>query len=167
MVKTFFHFSFTVSDIEQSIVFYRDLLGMQLVHRQVQDNAYTRQLVGYPDARLLVAQFKFKNLPATSGHVLELVQYTSPRGQKLDTRNVNIGSAHLAFLVDDADQEYERLAAHGVRFRNPPATITEGINKGGKAAYFLDPDDITLEVLQVPSERLVKAWFQDQQQSAQ
>lgn len=163
MVKTFFHFSFTVSDIEQSIAFYQDLLGMQLVHRQIQDNAYTRQLVGYPDARLLVAQFKFKNLPAISGHVLELVQYESPPGQKLDTRSINVGSAHLAFLVDDADMEYDRLTRQGVRFRNAPAVITEGINQGGKAAYFLDPDDITLEILQVPSQRLWRAWFQDQQ----
>ena len=163
MVRTVFHFSFTVSDIEKSIRFYRDLLGMELVHRQVQDNAYTCQLVGYPDARLLVAQFKFRNLPAISGHVLELVQYVRPPGVRLDTRTQNVGSAHMAFLVDDAEQEYERLTRLGVRFRNPPVAITEGINKGGKAAYFLDPDEITLELLQVPPQRLVTALFQDQE----
>ena len=42
------HFSFTVSDIEQSILFYRDVLGMELMHRQEQANEYTRKFVGYP-----------------------------------------------------------------------------------------------------------------------
>ena len=44
------HFSFTVSNIEQSIFFYRDVLGMELMHRQEQANEYTRKFVGYPDA---------------------------------------------------------------------------------------------------------------------
>ena len=49
-----FHFSFTVSDLDAAIAFYRDQLGFTFVHRQVQDNAYTRRLVGYPDARIEV-----------------------------------------------------------------------------------------------------------------
>ena len=57
------HFSFTVSDIEQSIRFYRDVLGMELVHRQEQANEYTRKFVGYPDAHLKVAQFRIAGLP--------------------------------------------------------------------------------------------------------
>ena len=42
------HFSFTVSDMEAAITFYRDVLGWDLVHRQVQHNEYTARLVGYP-----------------------------------------------------------------------------------------------------------------------
>ena len=96
------HFSFTVSDIEQSILFYRDVLGMELMHRQEQANEYTRRFVGYPDAHLKVAQFRIAGLPtARSGHVLELVEYVAPRGQKVDTQTKNTGTAHLAFQVDD------------------------------------------------------------------
>ncbi|MEX0743631.1 MAG: VOC family protein, partial [Actinomycetota bacterium] len=50
------HFSFTVSDLDRSIAFYRDLVGLELVHTQEQDNTYTRRLVGFPDAVLRVAQ---------------------------------------------------------------------------------------------------------------
>ncbi|MEV1179498.1 VOC family protein, partial [Nonomuraea sp. NPDC049784] len=39
----------------------------------------------------------------------------------------------------------------GVRFVNPPEAITAGVNRGGYACYFLDPDDITLELVQPPS----------------
>ena len=145
------HFSFTVSDIEQSILFYRDVLGMELMHRQEQANEYTRKFVGYPDAHLKVAQFRIAGLPtARSGHVLELVEYVAPQGQKVDTQTKNTGTAHLAFQVDDVWAEYERMLALGVRFRSEPIAIAAGINKGGFTCYFLDPDDITLEIIQAP-----------------
>jgi catechol 2,3-dioxygenase-like lactoylglutathione lyase family enzyme len=145
------HFSFTVSDIEQSIRFYRDVLGMELVHTQEQANAYTRKFVGYPDAHLKVAQFRITGATITrSNHMLELVQYVAPKGEKVDTRTKNPGTAHLAFQVDDVHAEYERMSALGVRFRSEPVAIEAGINKGGFTCYFLDPDDITLEIIQPP-----------------
>jgi lactoylglutathione lyase len=151
MLINTWHFSFTVSDIEQSILFYRDVLGMELVHTQEQANAYTRRLVGYEDAHLKVAQLRIKvGPPSRSGHMLELVEYVAPRGVKVDTRTKNTGTAHLAFEVDDIHAEYARMAGLGVRFRSEPVAIEAGINKGGFTCYFLDPDDITLEMMQPP-----------------
>ena len=152
MLVDIWHFSFTVSDIERSIHFYRDILGMELVHTQEQANAYTRKFVGYPDAHLKVAQFRLgaKN-PPLSGHILELVEYVAPKGVKIDTSTPNPGTAHLAFQVDDIFSEFARLSALGVRFRSSePIAIEAGINKGGYTCYFLDPDDITLEIIQPP-----------------
>jgi catechol 2,3-dioxygenase-like lactoylglutathione lyase family enzyme len=151
MIINTWHFSFTVADIEQSIAFYRDILGLELVHRQEQSNAYTRKFVGYPDAHLKVAQFRIRGRSENrSGHLLELVQYVAPKGQKVDTRTPNPGTAHLAFEVDDLQAEYQRLVQHGVRFRSEPVAIEAGINKGGFTVYFLDPDEITLEMIQPP-----------------
>ncbi len=151
MLTALWHFSFTVSDIEQSIRFYRDIVGMELVHTQEQANAYTRKLVGYPDAHLKVAMFRIPGWQVgKSGHTLELVEYVAPQGEKLDTRTKNTGSAHLAFEVDDIFVEYARMKALGVRFRSDPVAIEAGRNKGGYTVYFLDPDDITLEIIQPP-----------------
>lgn len=151
MIVDTWHFSFTVADIEKSIEFYRDMLGLELVHRQEQANAYTRKFVGYPDAHLKVAQFRIAGArPARSGHLLELVEYVAPKGQKVDTRTLNPGTAHLAFEVDDIQAEYQRMVARGVRFRSEPVAIEAGVNKGGYTVYFLDPDDITLEIIQPP-----------------
>lgn len=151
MLIAYWHFSFTVSDIERSIDFYTRIIGMKLVHRQTQDNAYTRRLVAYPDAHLLVAQLTIEGMAQQrSGHLLELVQYVSPHCEPTDTATCRPGSAHLAFQVADAWAEYHRMAALGVRFKSDPNAITAGINRGGYACYFLDPDDITLELLQAP-----------------
>ena len=83
MILSVWHTSFTVADIERSIRFYRDDLGLELVHEQEQANEYTRTFVGYPDAHLRIAQFAIDSAqpPPRSRHVIELVQYVAPVGE--------------------------------------------------------------------------------------
>jgi catechol 2,3-dioxygenase-like lactoylglutathione lyase family enzyme len=152
-LRTFgvWHFSFTVSDIDAAIAFYRDLLGFTLVHRQTQDNDYTRRLVGYPDAVIEVAQLTVPGQPrGLSTHDLELVRYVTPAGTRGDAEIRDPGQAHLAIAVEDADEVYERLSRAGVEFTSPPNEITAGVNRGGKACYFRGPDGIVHELLQPP-----------------
>lgn len=154
MLTAVWHFSFHVADLDRSVAFYRDVLGMKLVHVQVQDNAYTRSLVGYPDAHLRVAQLALPGRVGPGEHVsthdLELVEYVVPRGERQDPARHHPGAAHLAFAVDDIEAEHTRLTALGVRFVSPPNHITAGVNTGGAACYFVDPDEITLELVQPP-----------------
>lgn len=150
-MKGIWHFSFTVSNLERSIAFYRDLLGLTLVHTQEQSNAYTRRLVGFPDANLKAAMLKVEGFPVgSSGHHLELIEYVAPLGKRGDPGTNNPGAAHMAFVVTDIHPVYQRLLAAGVRFISPPNLIEAGINKGGYTCYFRDPDEITLELVQPP-----------------
>jgi catechol 2,3-dioxygenase-like lactoylglutathione lyase family enzyme len=147
------HFSFTVSDLERSVDWYTRVLGLELVHRQRQDNEYTRKLVGIPDAVLEVAQLVVPGVPpARSTHMLELVEYVVPKGRAPGVLPTNdIGVAHLALMVTDIHERHRRMSDQGVAFRNPPVEITAGANRGGYACYFHDPDGITLELLQRPT----------------
>jgi catechol 2,3-dioxygenase-like lactoylglutathione lyase family enzyme len=151
MVKGLWHFSFTVSSLERSIDFYCGLLGMQLRLCQDQNNEYTRKLVGYPDANLKVAQLSLPDISiGPSGHVLELVQFVAPTLPPHPPGTGHPNSAHLAFTVDDIQAEYTRLREAGVKFRSEPIAIAAGVNRGGATVYFLDPDGVTLELLQPP-----------------
>jgi catechol 2,3-dioxygenase-like lactoylglutathione lyase family enzyme len=151
MLISYWHFSFTVADIQRSIDFYTNVIGMQLVHTQEQQNEYTSRLVAYENAHLKVAQLSIGAMnQARSGHLLELVEYVHPHCEPTDTATCRPGSAHLAFQVEDIHADYERMKSLGVRFKSPPNAITAGINKGGFTCYFLDPDDITLEIIQAP-----------------
>ena len=156
MIADVLHFSFTVSDLARSIDWYTRVLGLELVHRQRQDNEYTRKLVGMPGAVLEVAQFVVPGVPpARSTHMLELVEYVVPRGRTSDSLATNdVGVAHLALMVTDIHERHRRMSAEGVTFRNPPVSITAGANRGGYACYFHDPDGITFELLQPSPERL-------------
>lgn len=148
-VAEIFHTGLTVSDLDRSIAFYCDLLGFELVTQWDSAQPYLRTIVGFPDAELRIALLRLP-APATgiSGHHIELLEYRAPRGARGDARTCNPGNAHVAFMVGDLDTAYADLAARGVRFKSAPVEITHGRNRGAKAVYFLDPDDITLELIQ-------------------
>ena len=138
------HTSFTVSDLDRSISFYRNLLGLELISLTGRDPAFSEKVTGIPGANLKIAYLQ------APGHRLELIQYLSPPGEKLDCRTNNIGSAHLAFNVDNLPALYADLKAKGVQFKSEPLEVPAGPNKGTMAVYFTDPDGITLEFLQAP-----------------
>jgi lactoylglutathione lyase len=151
-VRAIWHFSFHVGNLDRSIHFYTDLLGLRLVHQQDQSNAYTSLLVGYDDAYLRVAQLAAPDRDelSPSSHDLELIEYVRPRMDPLPVERARPGSSHLAFTVEDIDAEFRRLQAAGVQFVSAPNAITAGVNVGGACCYFLDPDGSTLELVQRP-----------------
>ncbi len=137
------HTSFTVSDVERSAAFYRDLLGFKLLSLAERPPGFAEIATGIPGAHLKVAY-----LEVPGGHRLELIQYLNPPGVKLDTRTHNVGSAHLGLNVDDLRRVYREFKAKGVHFKGEPIEIPAGPNKGNFMVYMLDPDDFTLELIQ-------------------
>jgi catechol 2,3-dioxygenase-like lactoylglutathione lyase family enzyme len=87
---------------------------------------------------------------AVSTHDLELVEYVNPRFEALTIERARPGTAHLAFVVADLNVEYKGLTSQGVIFVSPPNLIESGVNKGGATCYLVDPDGITLELVQPP-----------------
>jgi catechol 2,3-dioxygenase-like lactoylglutathione lyase family enzyme len=137
------HTSLTVSDLERSVAFYTDL-GLEVILRQTPGGTYLQQITGFPDAQIRQVHL---SLPA-GGHRLELFEYVRPRGQPVRSRTCDPGSTHLAFVVDDLDAVYARLASRGVEFVSPPVTIDAGANAGGKGLYLRDPDGFTIELFE-------------------
>ena len=147
-IAAIFHTGLTVSDLERSIAFYRDMLGFELVSQWDSAQPYLRTIVGFPDAELRIALLRLPGAAGPSGHHLELLEYRAPRGTRGDARTCNPGNAHVAFMVENLESAYAELSARGVRFKSRPVEIVHGGNAGGKAVYLLDPDDITLELVQ-------------------
>lgn len=142
------HLGLTVRDIERSIEFYRDVLGMTLYRRRPQvDNDYVGLQTGYAGLVLNVASFKV--LPG-SHQSLELVQYMNHAGPPAETATNRSGNSHLCLTVDDLWACYESLKSQGVRFNSEPVHINAGPNAGGWVVYFFDPDGYTLELFQPP-----------------
>ena len=138
------HTSYTVSNLERSLEFYVGLLGCEVIWQRENRDQYFRDIVGYPDS---VAKMAMLRIPGST-HAIELIEYVVPRGVSIDVRTKNVGSSHIAFLVDDLRAAYEELCAAGVKFRSPPVAITAGANKGAWAIYMTDPDGITMEFFQ-------------------
>ena len=145
MTNGIYHAGLTVRDLERSIDFYRDLLGLEVARRQESSTPYISQLTGLPGTHLKVAYLR---APGDEGAYLELIEYVAPIGQPIDTTPCNPGTGHVCFFVADLDATYARLSAAGVPFTSPPASITAGFHAGSKTVYLRDPDDIVLELFQ-------------------
>jgi catechol 2,3-dioxygenase-like lactoylglutathione lyase family enzyme len=150
LIKGLSHFSFTVSDADASAAWYVEHLRFQLLRRQRQDNDYTREFVGVPEAVLEVALLRLPSERGGNGVVLELVEYVRPVGAGEQPSPGDVGFAHLSMEVDEIEGEFKRLSAQGVSFRTPPVAITAGVNEGGYVCYFVDPDGNGLEFFQPP-----------------
>ncbi|MAV34615.1 MAG: bleomycin resistance protein [Planctomycetaceae bacterium] len=143
------HLGLTVSDIDRSIVFYRDLLGMEVVGRRPSVTAdYVALQTGYPEVELNVASLR---VGPHGRPTLELAQYMSHVGEPSEPATNRSGASHLCLVVDDLVASYEALQARGVRFRSSPVTITAGPNQGGLVVYLYDPDGYVLELFQPAS----------------
>jgi catechol 2,3-dioxygenase-like lactoylglutathione lyase family enzyme len=138
------HTGFQVADLDRSLVFYRDVLGFEVVFRWNPRAPYIGELVGYPDVDFHSAILRQPNCDV----FLELVEYRNVERAAVDTSNANPGTAHIAFFVDDCDALYAELAAKGVEAVSEPVTPTIGPNEGGRVVYMIDPDGFRVEFIE-------------------
>jgi catechol 2,3-dioxygenase-like lactoylglutathione lyase family enzyme len=140
------HTGYTVDDLDRSLGFYRDLLGMEVVMTQEKSGGYLARIVGYPDTHVRMAHLRAPG----SDHVLELFEYLAPEGASARPREPrDSGTAHLCLVVEDLQGVYERLVQAGVdSFVSPPVEVDTGANRGGAAVYLRDPDGIPVELFQ-------------------
>jgi len=146
LVSYIHHVCIIVSDLERSLAFYRDLLGLEVLDRV--DLIAGKEVslgVGIPDAR-----FQLVHLGASEGPTrLELLHYLSPKSKPLppEARSNDIGTAHAAFRVNNIEACYDRLRGKGVRF----ISELQESSTGERFCYFYDPDGAILEIIEPPT----------------
>jgi len=139
------HTGITVSNLERSLVFWRDFLGFEVSHRAHQTGAMAEEITGVPGAEILLVVLR-----APGGHKIELLQYDAPsdRKQHIDIRPCDVGHAHVALVVDDLDAVVSAIGASGWRAAGKPQTLQSGPNAGRRVVYVRDPDGTTIELMQ-------------------
>lgn len=142
------HTSFTVSDLERTVGFFRDCLGFEVTSKAPRDPALIQSITGIDGADLMIAYVRGPD------HSLELIQYHGPADRgRVESRPCDVGFAHLAYDVDDIDAAIAAAAAHDVRPIGQVTVIDKGPNAGGRVAYLRDPDGVTIEFIEKPSDR--------------
>src|SRR5579864_5101148 len=103
-VQGIHHTSRTVSDLDRSIPFYRDLLGMELVLDTEMKGEMLEREVALPSAHLRLALLQGNETP-----FLELLQYLSPPGAPLPSSAgcADIGAHHVALVVPDISTAFD------------------------------------------------------------
>jgi len=142
------HTGITVTNLERSLAFWRDVLGFQLSHRPHQTGELASEITGVPGAEISIAVLK------GYGHKIELLEYLGPPGrQHFRPRPCDVGSVHVALVVDNLDAVLERIAASGWKAAGNPQTLQRGPNTGKRVVYVRDPDGTTIEFMQPPPDR--------------
>ena len=147
MLNSVAHIGFTVSNLETSINFYRDVLGLQYVGRMEMHGAATDELFGKPNADAEVAYLKTNDARAA---LVELIHFTNQTVQKEQSTLFKTSISELCFLVTDIEQEYARLKKLGVDFLSKPQFFDSTMYGFGrsKAVYLYDPDGNIIELIQ-------------------
>jgi catechol 2,3-dioxygenase-like lactoylglutathione lyase family enzyme len=140
------HTGITVSDLERSLAFWRDVLGFELSHTAHQTGEMAEQITGVKGAELKLAVVK-----APGGHKIELLEYLAPPDRKrADVRPCDVGHIHVALVVDDLDVVLERIVAAGWKAAGKAQTLKTGPNAGKRVVYVRDPDGATIEFMEMP-----------------
>jgi len=142
----FFHGGITVRNMEESLKFYRDGLGLNLNFDRLLEGPYLKVVLGMKFALIRAA---YLDIPG--GGFVELLEYQGVERYNGASRPCDYGAGHLCMYVRGIDEIAQRMFSMGYKARSENCVdITEGPNTGGRSLYLSDPDGYYIELFQRP-----------------
>lgn len=141
-MKALRHCGVVVSDIEKSLHFYRDLLGMEIQVDMLEEGDFIDTISGLKGIKVRTVK-----MTTSEGTMrIELLKYFSHKGkERKDYEIQDLGASHIAFTVNDIEFEYKRLKKEGVNFISSPQL---SVDKKHKVVFCHDPDGVPIELVQ-------------------
>src|SRR5512132_1933958 len=146
----------TVSDMDSAVEFYSALTFQKVSDVEVLGDEF-EHLEGVFGARMRIVRMQLGN------EYLDLTQYLAPPGRPIpaDSRSNDLWFQHIAIVVRDMGEAFEKLRALKVQFVSTgPQTLPPSIKAaaGIKAFYFRDPDQHNLEIIYFPPGKGDSRW---------
>jgi lactoylglutathione lyase len=124
------HTMLRVGDLERSLAFYTDILGMRLLRRKdFPSGRFTLAFVGYGDER--------------DHTVLELTH-----NWDISSYEIGSGYGHIALGVDDIHGVCQAIRSKGGQVVREPGPMKHG---GSVIAFVQDPDGYKVELIELSS----------------
>jgi catechol 2,3-dioxygenase-like lactoylglutathione lyase family enzyme len=142
------HISVTVSDLDRSLKFYKDTLGMQEVERHRLEGETISTMAGKPDVILDVVRLAAPDSPKV---LLDLQQYVQPKGHLSTAKLGDVAHSHFCYGVPDVIGAYKELSAQGIKFVSEPVKFDLGWGIV-HVVFMYDPDGFIIELVQSPVE---------------
>ncbi len=134
-----FHVGLTVKDLQRSLIFYRDVAGMEAGKVMTGQSPEFDTLTSNPGARLRAVHLK------AGAFMLQLLEYEAGGGSTLDLHHNNVGSPHFCFHVPDVEAKYAEVQERGdVKITSAIVPIA----RNTRSFYTEDPDGVPVEFVQ-------------------
>lgn len=145
-LTTLDHVSVTVSDLERSLAFYRDTLGLKEVERHRLEGETISTMVAKAHVVMQVVRLV---APETPGIMIDLQQYVEPGGSISTAQLGDVAHSHFCFGVKDMGNACRELRERGVELVSDPVVFH--LSSGELKVVFLkDPDGFVLELVEYP-----------------
>ena len=148
MAEEIMHVGLTVSDLDRSISFYRDVLGLEFLGSLVMEGEETDALFARENAKCRVAYLKgTDDVKAPS---LELICFEDARIEKEEASLFRTSISEICFYTPHIDEDWERFNRLGVPCLSRPQKFDftrDGFGRS-KAIYLRDPDGIIIELME-------------------
>ncbi|HUW14653.1 MAG TPA: VOC family protein [Anaerolineae bacterium] len=143
MITGICHYATTVTDLQRSMRFFGEVLGIEHLHTQVSDQPYLSGITGIPGCSLRIG------LARTEGNdvTYEVLEFVHPQAGQSGAALGCVGTVHCCWEVDDLSAAHARLRERGVRFLTTPYVATAGAAGDRLGCFALDPDGHPLELI--------------------
>lgn len=148
MVGRIYHVGLTVSDLERSIAFYRDVLGLEFQGEIFMEGEETDKMFRRVNCKARVAYLNGSK--AVEAPPVELIQFVNNEVKKVPSDLFTTSISEVCFYTDDIDSAYKHLVDNNVECLFEPQYFdfrADGFGES-RAFYFRDPDGIILEMMQ-------------------
>ena len=148
MVGKIYHVGLTVSDLDRSIAFYKDVLGLEFQREIFMEGEETDKMFRKENCKARVAYLNGSK--AVEAPPIELIQFIDEDVNKVKSDLFTTSISEVCFYTDDIDSVYKVLIENHVECLSEPQYFdfsSQGFGKS-KAFYFKDTDGIILEMMQ-------------------
>lgn len=143
-MPSLYHVGLTVENLEESVAFYRDVVGMLEIPASSNleiEGKWFDQLTENQGAKLRVSHLDL------DGVQLQLVEYAAAGGERLPLHHKMVGNPHLCIRMQDIDARHAELEREGQHKISPLVVIGE---TSVRSFYVTDPNGVLVEFIEIP-----------------
>jgi len=143
MVISFRHTGIVVRDINRSLDFYQNILGLKLFKRAVEKGDIIDNVTGIEGVEL-----EWIKLKTPDNGLIELLEYKSQPEKRSEIefqKSNKFGCSHIALTVSDINLLYDKLVELDLEPKSKPQTSSDGFVK---LMYGYDPDGNIIEFVE-------------------
>jgi catechol 2,3-dioxygenase-like lactoylglutathione lyase family enzyme len=141
LIKEIRHTGIVVSDMEKSLEFYRDMLGLEIIRDMNEKGDYLDNMLSLNDVNVRTVKLGLPNQTA----LIELLEFKSHIDK--DIKNFyTIGASHIAFTVENIEKLYSKFSKKNIQFNAPPQKSPDGLVK---VTFCKDPDGTPIELVEM------------------